>query len=156
MRSIVSRTHWQYFIPVVRNLPTLSLPTEQFTNFTISRCSMLIGIVCQQITILVSIPLSIVVLMYICSVSSGVSRHIMLLYSVLHCACIQLLRNIYMKDYLLLYAFCCEFFSCRFNWIPSPCQLLPQVEIAIEGCSQFKFLSGEMLFYPACSHRQAL
>ena len=116
---------------------------------------MLIGIVCQQITILVSIPLSIVVLMYICSVSSGASRHIMLLYSVLHCACIQLLRNIYMKDYLLLYAFCCEFFSCRSDWIPSPCQLLPQVEIAIEGCSQFKFLPGEMLFYPACSHRQA-
>ena len=99
---------------------------------------MLIGIVCQQITILVSIPLSIVVLMYICSVSSGASRHIMLLYSVLHCACIQLLRNIYMKDYLLLYAFCCEFFSCRSDWIPSPCQLLPQVEISIEGCSQFK------------------
>ena len=41
-------------------------------------------------------------------------------------------------------------------WIPSLYQLLPQVEIAIEGCSEFKSLSGEMLFYPACSHRQAL
>ena len=111
---------------------------------------MLIGIVCQQITILVSIPLSIVVLMYICSVSSG-ARPIMLLYSVLHCACIQLLKNIYMKDYLLLYAFCCEFFSCRSDWIPSLCQLLPQVEIAIEGCSQFKFLCSFIL--PAVTDR---
>ena len=57
---------------------------------------MLIGMVCWQITILVSIPLSIVVLMYICSVSSGASRHIMLLlYSVLHCAYIQLLKHLH-------------------------------------------------------------
>ena len=111
----------------------------------------------MPITILVSIPLSIVVLMYICSISSGASRHIMLLfYSVLYSACIQLLRNICMKDYLPLYAFCCEFFSCRSDWIPSLCQPLPQVEIAIEGCLQFRSLSGETLFHPTCSHRQAL
>ena len=111
----------------------------------------------MPITILVSIPLSIVVLMYICSVSSGAGRHVMLLlYFVLYCTCIQLLRNIYMKYYLPLYAFCYEFFSCRSDWIPSLCQPLPQVEIDIEGCLQFRFLSGEMLLHPACCHRQAL